>query len=329
MTNHTSIHMNTTDEDIRKKEKKLDRAHWMCRIQKFVFGIDAPTFYMGYCPFFWMTWLAVVSFPIVLSARLIWGIFDVLMFKQVGKASDYMSNIKAQRQEDLEKVPLLPGYEVMIHADALLKIYCKRKKKIEHHRDYLSPFDLARGRVNGIRMLLWFDQNPNWRKTHLPHAIELKAKIEAEAAADEEAKKNRARRFRALVNRANFCGRLIFKVIFPAAILGVAYGVYRLLYVAYTRVHAVDLLGAFTIICALAAGVVFARIFLDAFDTFVGVERLWLFLGKFGLVCAAPVKLIIAIYSFLRDTVKMTYKAECPLIIWGDETGKIQKREKV
>lgn len=32
--------------DLRKKEKRIDRNHWMCRIQKFTFDIDATSFYM-------------------------------------------------------------------------------------------------------------------------------------------------------------------------------------------------------------------------------------------------------------------------------------------
>ena len=70
--------MNTTVVEP-KKEKKLDRNHWMCRLQKYVFNIDAEKTYFGFCPLFWMSWLALICLPSVFVAqKLLLPIFKVI-----------------------------------------------------------------------------------------------------------------------------------------------------------------------------------------------------------------------------------------------------------
>jgi hypothetical protein len=87
-------------ETERKKQKGINPNHWMCRIQKTVFNIDAPSFYMGYCPFFWMTWVAIVAFipamiwryTVIPLGNLIWkfagGGISIIGSKVENKISD-------------------------------------------------------------------------------------------------------------------------------------------------------------------------------------------------------------------------------------------------
>jgi hypothetical protein len=96
--------MNTTEIE-RKKEKKLDRSHWMCRIQKFAFNIDASTFYMGYCPFFWMTWLALLVSPFV-------ALFNFITIPSVWLWRSTTEPVKEYRttsQANLRRTPLQPS----------------------------------------------------------------------------------------------------------------------------------------------------------------------------------------------------------------------------
>lgn len=322
-------------EDIRKKEKKLSQYHWMCRIQKYTFGIDAPNYYMGYCPFFWMTWVSLLVFPIVFIGKTAFKLTSAPV-KPVFKA---LNDRQKAKLKELSKVPLEPNFHVILNVyrafgDEDSFIQCGEEITIEN----CSPWLFSAPYSKAARIRLWFIQNPNWRQTHLEKArIEYKEyrdRIEREEREAVERQKRRDACNRKLSRTASMCGRGIFKVIIPTLILGLAV----LVYLAVAKLIAIITLQAFILALSLAfsilAGIITTKILFDFCFTFVFTEKLTKKLTPLLAYFFADDGLLFKIidktkemWVFVKDTVALTYKAECPLIVWGDETGKITKRE--
>ena len=311
-----------TTEIERKKEKKLDRSHWMCRIQKFAFNIDAPTFYMGYCPFFWMTWLALIVAPFV-------ALFNFITIPSMWLWRSTTEPVKTYRTTSrarLEATPLQPSFEQMVY--------------LKHNTpDTLGAYSIWNPRSNFLdsmtdchRIAAWFVLNPNWKKEWLPQALEWETKRAEAAKAVDQAKRARVARLRTVNRLASTCGSAIFKVLIPVVIVALALtGIYGLYSLAIT-VSLASYIFAGTVLLFSAAAVILARILWDAFNTILDVRSknktvvedefpslTWW--DKFTMKFSA-------VTDFIRDTVAITYKQECPLIIWGEETGPIEKRVK-
>jgi hypothetical protein len=314
--------MNTTEIE-RKKEKKLDRSHWMCRIQKFAFNIDAPTYYMGYCPFFWMTWLALLVSPFV-------ALFNLVTIPATWAWVNTAEPVKEYRRttrEALESTPLQPSFAQMLQMQYM-------------RDDELTGWDLWSPRAELFsnlteckRIEVWLKQNPNWKKEWLAKAKAWDvAHIEAVHAYN-KLKKVRAARLSKVNRLASTCGSAIFKVLIPLSIFlavsGGGYGVYTIA----IEISLASYVLALCILTLAAAAAVLANILWDALKTILDIRAknkmaveddkiptlTWWdkFCSKFS-----------AVTEFIHDTVAITYKQECPLIIWGDETGPIQKRNK-
>lgn len=315
--------MNTTKVE-RKKEKKLNREHWMCRIQKFSFNIDAPTFYMGYCPFFWMTWLALLVSPIV-------AVFRIVTLPTLW-AWNRVSAIFVEKREisrtKLREIPLEPSWLQMLNLEYMSPTG-------------LSEFDIyyariSRERTDCARIALWLSQNPAWKKTHLPAAKAKKKQIQEAEAARKAAARKREKTLRKVNAGASLCGSFIFKILIPTAILAavsvVFYGLYQAalaitlvgtLWVAY---HVAFISAALMSFYLLFNFLTIVKDIRDSKKTIVAEDEdspgvLFRTLSKIGECFANS-------FEFIRDTVYITYKQECPLIIWGTETGPIQKRNK-
>jgi hypothetical protein len=323
-------------EDIRKKEKKLSRDHWMCRIQKYTFGIDAPTYYMGYCPFFWMTWLSLLVCPIVFLGKT----FTKLVTVPANPVIKYFDVREKQRREELIKTPLEPNYNIILDVYTAFKdedffLDCDNEKiTIENCSRYILGGHL----VTSERIRLWFIQNPNWRKTHLEQARVEFEKRQVELKRQEEAayakRKRDEERTRKLAAAASMCGRGLFKLIIPSLILlAVTFGYYGIIKLCslITLPVAVGVVNAMIACVAVFFAI---KILLDFLATFIFTEKfkdkiavvLSYFFADDGLLFKIIDKIKTA-WLFAKDTVALTYKAECPLIQWGDETGKITKRE--
>ena len=325
--------MNNT-EDIRKKEKKLSRDHWMCRIQKYAFDIDAPSYYMGYCPFFWMTWVAVVLFPIIYVGR--------VCAKHLVKFNDYLDSKSKPIRNAITKSadpfrPLQPTHEELcLIADYL--------DEFEQYRDnekcggslfaFLSIYVDVRSYTYKCsrRISRWFDENPNWQETHLPIAREYEKKLAAERKLAEEREKQKALRRRKVSNYTSICGKFLFKIIIPILIGALAFIVYKLLALAYATITLFAVLTLLLGLILAGIGYYLTLIICDFLKSFVLTDKTAdTFCGVMGRItdslgCIG--NMIKSVYAFIVDTVKLTYKAECPMIIWGEETGKITRREK-
>lgn len=309
--------MSTEEEiDLRKKEKKIDRSHWMCKLQAFTFGIDAPTYYMGYCPFFWMTWVSLIALPFVLLFKLVTGPTVWLWDKFSTPYSEY----KLAATLKLENTPVKPSY------NAMLDIAEEFKKDKDIRFDY-SLWIHARV-INYKQVYLWLQENPNWRKIELPKAKEwLKVELER-LQKEKERNLAKAKKLRKVNFFVASCGSLIFKIVIPICIAVVAAGVTWLLYQAAIVPSLCDYITVVGIASVLGFSYVLAKIVMDAFKIYFTYldnndKSFWLtsllrwIIGGF-----------VTVYEFISETVSMTYKQECPLIIWGEETGPIQKRTK-
>jgi hypothetical protein len=327
-------------EDIRKKEKKLNREHWMCRVQMYTFGIDAPNYYMGYCPFFWMTWVSLLVLPIVFLGKTFVKLSSAPI-KPVMRYADARSKTRALQ---LLNTPLEPTYYV------ILDVYAAFGKNDYYINEYdrKITFENCSGHLFGghytrcERIRLWFLQNPNWRDTHLEKARAERQKraeeIEREERKEREANERRKRteaRNRKLSNVAGLCGRGLFKLLIPTLIIaGGVFGYYGILKLC-SAIRLEDVVLVFAITAGLVASFLACRILVDFLCTFVFTEPVadkirralrWLFDDN-GLLSKIFDK-TRAVWNFAADTVALTYKAECPLIVWGEETGNITRRDK-
>jgi|688.fasta_scaffold04354_24 hypothetical protein len=321
--------MNNT-EDIRKKEKKLNREHWMCRVQMYTFGIDAPNYYMGYCPFFWMTWVSLLVLPIVFLGKTFVKLTSIL----IRPVTRYIDTRAKAREAELIKTPLEPTYNTILDVygvfgkDDFVLGLDGQKITLEDYSRLIFCYDYVRDE----RFRLWFLQNPNWRDTHLEKARAERQRVEGE---ERERRKKREARNRKLSNVAGLCGRGLFKLLIPTVIIALGalayYGIIKLCSV----VELADVVLVFSIIGFIVAGFLACRILGDFLSTFVFTEpvkdKISRVLGRIfddGGICDGLTNKIRNVREFIIDTVALTYKAECPLILWGDETGNITRRNK-
>jgi hypothetical protein len=290
---------------------------------------------MGYCPFFWMTWVSLIVFPIVFVGKTLFKLTSIPV-KPVFKA---LSDREKAKMDELSKIPLEPSFYVILD---VYRVFGDVNSFIDDYDEEITIKSCGvwvfGGEFKGERIRQWFIKNPNWRDTHLEKArIEYKEwadRTERKQKEDTELRNRRDARNRKLSATASMCGRGLFKVIIPTLILGLAvltyYGVAKL-------VSMITLQGFFGAIALMFAGIAsyFAmKIFLDFLFTFVFTDNVkdkisTMFekiLGHGGIYDKFIGRIHDA-WFFVKDTVALTYKAECPLIQWGDETGKITKRE--
>jgi hypothetical protein len=304
-------------EDIRKKEKKLNREHWMCRVQMYTFGIDAPNYYMGYCPFFWMTWVSMIALPIVFLGKTFVKLTSIL----IRPVTRYIDTRAKAREAELIKTPLEPTYSIILNMYAVFeKEDCVYGVTIaDYCRDYCR---LGYTNILSERITLWFLQNPNWRDTHLEKARAERQRVEGE---ERERRKKREARNRKLSNVAGLCGRGLFKLLIPTMIIALGALAYTGIIKLCSVVGLEDIVLVFSITGFIIAGFLACRILGDFLSTFVFTEHTK---DKISRICDGLSNKICSVSEFIIDTVALTYKAECPLIVWGEETGNITRRDK-
>ena len=312
------------NEDIRKKEKKIDKNHWMARIQKFSFNIDAESFYMGYCPFFWMTWLALFCAPFVAFGKKV----NSIIFKPLNEYTYKKQKIVKQRRSE---TPLQPSdYKLLkwFYSAKCFQEELTQEKIFEYLKD-----DWEWRLINELeynRYKLWFEKNPNWTETYLVAARkneEINKKKQEEREQKQIKKKQKMRR---IANRCAVFGSILVKILIPTAILSAIFGCYKLTQII-TISHVSSMLTAVCVISFFIAVILILKIVGSFFAIFVGETVLDIVdnLEEKDFTWLSKIKNAIkTTVSFVIETIKLTYKRECPMIIWGNETGKIEKRNK-
>lgn len=327
-------------ETERKYQKGLNRAHWMCRIQKWAFGIDAPSFYVGYCPFFWMTWLALLAAPFVLSGK----ILGFLYSKLETWCSSHLDEWEKKREER-PKVPKPPKPKRKatpkkphdkFFKDVWNWIYnygVKPEEAMSYGLEWHCKPDTPRLRA-------WFMENPDWlqemeaAKARLDKLAEETRARETRRQDQEKARKESWNR---IACRASTFGRMIARVIVFALIPLTCWGIFLLgQWLGENWWTALKWAGMFllttTIIFSLGLALTKLEKWLTNADwsgeraEAIGEKlntwsnttgRFFTWIGHGIHWCG---KTITDILTFLGTTVKLTYKAECPMIIWGNET---------
>lgn len=325
--------MDTTSVE-RKKEKKLDRSHWMCRIQKYSFGIDAPTFYMGYCPFFWMTWLSLLVSPIIFILKICNFCFGKPAAALWDRVCSYVEKLSTLRSERLASTPLRPSEKSLL---VLLREYeyWEEGRSNREFADYISPFfDYSDGRYLGstqiVRMMLWIEQNPDWKE----HAENIRKKHND--ALDKQFKcgeyayaKQPVDSHRKLSNFVSLCGGVIFKVVIPIAITALILALAFLSWKVFAWIAVTFTFFQIMKIILIVLGTILGSLILT-----ILVKLSFSKLERYIEVKDSRPKSLTAVFNFFSstktfvlDTVAITYKQECPMIIWGEETGKITRRD--
>lgn len=320
--------MNTSEIE-RKKQKKLDKSHWMCRIQKYTFGIDAPNYYMGYCPFFWMTWVCLLFSPIALLYKAL--LKPILV--RLDKFFEGRRKVKYITRQEYLKTPLEPTQRQLVRIAAMVSKDRLSTLKREggdwafviSYYTSMSDYDTA------TRLGVWFRENPNWAKTHLPAAKKF-VEEQDKKLADIKLLPPPKWTMKNVVKVASLCGSLVFKILIPCVILVCAVGIY--FGIAYIAAHITLAIVACTIAWLLSGAAAFVLFCIlhsiyDQWQTARDKRKREEYRNRKyeEPVVAKRPGFISNLFTFIKDTIAITYKQECPLIIWGDETGSIEKRK--
>src|ERR1039458_9902820 len=157
----------------RKYRKPLNRNGWMAKLQRICLG-KTPNF-VGYCPFFWLTWICVLFFPVFMVARgvgfLFWGITCVIRHIPISPS----------RASDARLLAFYLHYLETVQAIGL-----------EHSLDW----EHANNKKAYGKMLKWIAVAPDWENCALQvkykseqRAIKLEANQDKNAARAKQASK--------------------------------------------------------------------------------------------------------------------------------------------
>jgi MoaA/NifB/PqqE/SkfB family radical SAM enzyme len=302
----------------RKKKKPLNNQHWMARVQKFAFGIDCEKKYTGYCPFFWATWSAILLLPFILIGR---GVFAVLEFVWKNTFTKFIEpkiEARRKRKDEADNSPLKPDDKDLIKIAKFVKENQFKESNIFEYFYFVYSYTQA------TRILNWFKENTNWLENELPSAKERYESLLAQLEEQRKQDSAREKKIEEIKEKiSNFCKIFVKPAIFVACV-GAAFLIYKGIFWLY-----------FNLQWKVIAQMVFDFVWnysLYAVGAVVGIILLKKLLGEYGeKYIAFPIFRVFEIcgeaYSFLKQTIVMTYKKECPLIIWGEETGPIQKND--
>lgn len=280
--------MNNTD---RKYCKQLNRNGWMARLQRFVWRSRTPDF-VGYCPFFWFTWLTLIVLPFYL-------LLLVIVMPFVGLKHLY---------NKIPKHPTRPSYE------DLLAIY---DLVIEHGQEIVLHID-------NVKIQNWINATPDWWNCVLAAVAKRNRKITIVA---KRAAKDRSR-LKWVANRLHYIIKPLLWGGFAVAAYVLAKSLVWIIPIIlrwpWPKIGEI-------VFCVLILGisVCIAVVLIMGIEALWKLYRkkcpkcpdkigFWYWLGS---------KLIIPFY-FLWETIEVIYTRECPLIEWGDESKPIQRNER-
>lgn len=330
------------EEDIRKYSKKVNKNGKRVRLQKYVFNIDATTFYSGLCPFFWMSVLAAIILPFVaLWKEVICPVANKVLDKYDDVYEFFAKKYEVRRerktekfnlsQKALEHIPLWPSNRLILKWESERDFYESIEEFLEDASYYFAEINSNLGQK---RVALWFEHN-NWLV--IADQIRKEEKEREEFLAAEKLKKSdRDARLRKISNKVS---TVASKVVGPLLILIAIAALYYLvtgiiwLWVNVNLLAMLILIGKILLVVAaiITALVTFAAII-------VGIRNLIDYLkdrksDKEEEVKPQGPKFFHRVgnrldsgWTFFKETMQMIYKKECPMIEWADKTENIQKR---
>jgi hypothetical protein len=291
---------------MREYGKSIDRNHWMAKIQKFSFNVNAEEFYQGYCPFFWATWVALLVSPFAALVRgFAWG--AVKVFGPIAGACDAGIE-KISRVEKPSMDCFYTNYQFFLDCHDELEEEALSDEQIE---EFCKKHLFA-----GKAQRAWFNENTGW----LPEMREAHAEYIRQIDLGKEKKRLRQKKIDAIAS-------LLVKglkgfVVFAAVLIGFA--IFKGIEFMFVEGKWWD----FLVGLAFFTGITCSGVVL-----FLGLH----FVAHKGLLDWIPDKVINPVgkgvcwigrgFAFIRETIQMLYTKKCPLITWGDETSKITKNK--
>lgn len=312
--NDNTKEIKTTDDEIRKYRKQVDRNGWKVRLHVWTTGEQPRN--IGYCPFFWKTWAFVALSPLTAAGKVVMTGFDMARELMKSEQVEKPRVAKIVRPCDSDLVEL--ARRVVDRELDSTELY---------NSSYLGLASLE-GYFADIRK--WLVQNPDWLSL-VPAAQE---RINARQAKLAE-QKARSAKLRALSQPLLDNSRYIVWPIMVASLVYLTYKFYYLIGMLWSFIHfkalaigamnfalAALLLFVASIVISLAirgVKILIAAIPSSAPEVIaVKSEPSW---------ASRAIKGIVNAIGFVIETAVMMYKKECPLIEWADEEGKIERRK--
>lgn len=284
LTKHNN--MNNTE---RKYRKPVNTNGWMRKLQKWTWGDSTPNF-VGYCPFFWFTWLSVLVMPITLIRKIVAAIFHF-----IGSAIP----------ERIRKVQR-PREAVL----ALLYDHCLKMGVGRAYADWLAEDDAVSE---------WLKATPDWL-----NCAERAYRNQQRKAAHEVVWAPRRNAFAQFMSR--YAGYVVKPVLWAAGLAGL-YVLGRALFslIYNISLEVLIIMGQITAGVMVGTGFMYGVIRVVAW--FIMKRRCrcpknpdkvtWYHRVGLGLDNAL---------EFVCETIESTYIRECPLIQWDDHDEPIQPR---
>jgi hypothetical protein len=270
-----------------KKKKQINRNGWQCRLYRWTW--EAEPKFTGYCPFFWATLVNIGFIPFVAFG------------KTLAVVGETIQSFKPVKVEEVEQEYDNPhsrpdDWEYISDADETIENYYPE----------------------------WVQNNPNWKER--ANLVREKDRILTEKKACRDAKIDAVKQ--KIVNVLKW-------FVFPALISSALAIVWLLYKLALHLFNIVEISEVFEGLKIVAGSIV--AYFILKFS----IIKVYNALNKWNTVkeklqiekssddepsaIRKGLSLINEICSFLYDAIRITYKKECPLIEWSDETKPIER----
>ena len=305
------------EAEYRKKQKKMSRNGWMARFYTWTFG--APPRFTGYCPLFWTIWICVILSPFVLIGK----IFEFLIKLAITFFEPTEADLKAKRQQQEEEEKAERRRKPL--DEEIVELYEFTQK----YPDYELYSAAIHTDVRNCA-IQWAYETPNW-KDFYPQAKANVDRGEAQEKAWEERRRVRKAQMDKIVHYLSFAVKplLVLSAVFAG------FFIYKFVAIVVGMITFGQVV--FWATCIGIAAVTVGALILGS----LGIYKVGCIVSdKLDSRPEKPVKPkrtyflfdrvlrgIVEGISFVFETIRMTYKKECPLIIWtNDETGPIEKR---
>jgi len=291
----------------RKYRKQINKDGWMCSVQKWSFGKRTPTF-VGYCPFFWFTWLCIFISPLVL----------------VGKFFEFLTNLvvscwPVSSPQKAKKVERPRDRYIIAYYEKLNSNPKPSESELINFNSYMA---------DDVRA--WIAVTPNWEDIAKSLIVKRDRAIERE-----EKKLQRQAKLQASIKKFAYLSGFIVKPILFLLALAVGYVVLRVSWLFIRQITWGVVIGCGELLgLSLAAAIVVSLL-----STLFGKVKL-----KWSSIPEKPSKYeedisedcvankilecVGNVFGFIKETVGMLYTRECPLIEWGEESKRIEKINK-
>lgn len=322
-TNNTN---NINTNNIRKYKKKVNKNGWKANIYRWTFSREPN--YVGYCPFFWITLFCVIVSPFSLVGKILEFIWKLICDLFTPEKEESVKNPEYKWEKHKYKKP----------CDEVIVDMYDRLQKFETLAHYSWN--------NLLTPVWWAEQNPDWKEKYYPTAKINVDKKKAREIIKQNRKTRHKERMAIVVKYTSYT----MKPLVTIAILTAAFYIYKLIFAIVSLIKWKDVVVMLTysgISLLVCLGIVLAALLVSS--VFVNTakvvkykwdaiptkpitlipDREWKSLTLINTVLTTILTGIFEGIEFVIETIKMTYKKECPLIEWSDEEAPIKRNDRV